>query len=132
MRSPLSAFFLELGATSFYFIYLFIYLLTYLFLNLKAVCIYGPRSILCFGNTHGMQKFLGQELNPCHTCNHSRSSNNAGSLIHWATRELLFIFDRQEVDLLKEIHILLAEYSISQKAWEPYQSLNACRGFSLF
>ena len=34
--------------------------------------------------------FLGQGLNLCHRCNQSHGSDNAGSLTHWTTRELLF------------------------------------------
>ena len=34
-----------------------------------------------------MWKFLGQGLNPCPSCNQSHSSDNTGSLTHWATRE---------------------------------------------
>ena len=37
----------------------------------------------------GIQKFLGQGSNPCHISHPSQSSDNAGSLSHWATRELL-------------------------------------------
>ena len=37
---------------------------------------------LLFGHAHGMQKYPGQGSNPCH------SSNNAGYLTCWATREL--------------------------------------------
>ena len=33
-----------------------------------------------FGHAHGMQKFQGQGLNPCHGCDPSHSSDNAGSL----------------------------------------------------
>lgn len=39
-----------------------------------------------FGHACCMQKFLGQGSNLCH------SSDNAGSLIYWATRELLLGF----------------------------------------
>ena len=35
-----------------------------------------------FGHAHCIEKFLGQESNQYH------SNNNAGSLTHWATREL--------------------------------------------
>ena len=37
---------------------------------------------LYFGCTHGMQKFLGQGSNPCHSCNQSCNSDNAKSLTH--------------------------------------------------
>ena len=33
-----------------------------------------------FGRASGMQKFLGQELNPCHSSDPSHSSDNLGSL----------------------------------------------------
>ena len=39
--------------------------------------------VYIFGLAHGMWEFWGQGLNLCH------SSDNAGSLTHWATRELL-------------------------------------------
>ena len=38
--------------------------------------------------THSMWKFLGQVFNLSHSSNLSCCSDNAGSLIHWATREL--------------------------------------------
>ena len=44
----------------------------------------------CFvPHTHSMWKFLGHRLNPCHSSNPSHCSNNARSLTHCATRELL-------------------------------------------
>ena len=42
-----------------------------------------------FGCAHGMCKFPGQGLNPCHSSKLSRSSDNAGSLTCCAIRELL-------------------------------------------
>ena len=44
--------------------------------------------IYIFGRTHGMWKFLGQELNLCHSSNLSYCSENAESLTSCATREL--------------------------------------------
>ena len=39
-------------------------------------------------------KFQGQGLNPCHSSDLSHSSDNVGSLTHWATRELpTFLLD---------------------------------------
>ena len=38
--------------------------------------------------TRGMWKFLDQRLNPCHCHDLSHSSDKAGSLTRWATREL--------------------------------------------
>lgn len=35
---------------------------------------------LIFGHIHGIQKFLGQGLNLCHSCNPRNSSGNNGSL----------------------------------------------------
>ena len=40
------------------------------------------------GHACGRGKFLGQGWNPCHRNDPSHSSDNAGSLICWATREL--------------------------------------------
>ena len=42
-----------------------------------------------FSCSCGMWKFLGQGSNPCHSSNQSYNSDNAGSLSHWATGELL-------------------------------------------
>ena len=39
-------------------------------------------------HTHGMWKFPGQGLNLRHSSNQSYSSDNTGSLTHWAKREL--------------------------------------------
>ena len=39
-------------------------------------------------HTHGMLKFPGQGLNSHHSSNPSCSSDNAGSLTHWATTRL--------------------------------------------
>ena len=44
------------------------------------------------GHTQGMWKFQGQGSNPCH------SSDNAGSLAHWASRELLSHFTDRETE----------------------------------
>ena len=44
---------------------------------------FSPPSCAC-----GMQKFPGPGSNLHHSCNQSHNSDNAGSLIHWATREL--------------------------------------------
>ena len=40
-----------------------------------------------FGYAHGIQDFPGQERN-LHHCDLNHSSDNAWSLIYWATREL--------------------------------------------
>ena len=45
--------------------------------------------LFIFGRTHGVLKFLGQGLIPCH------SSDNARSLTCWTTRELLHLFQQQ-------------------------------------
>ena len=45
-----------------------------------------------FIHTHGMWKFLGQGSNLHHSSDPSCSRNNARSLTHWATRELLWAF----------------------------------------
>ena len=37
-----------------------------------------------FGHVCSMRKFLGQGSKPCHSCNQSHSSDDAGSLAHWA------------------------------------------------
>ena len=42
-----------------------------------------------FGCICSMWKFLGQGLNPCHSCSPSYSSVNSGSLTSCSTRELL-------------------------------------------
>ena len=42
-----------------------------------------------FGCAHDMPKFLGQGLNLCHSSNRTLSSDSAGSLICWVTRQLL-------------------------------------------
>ena len=42
-----------------------------------------------FGHTCGMQEFLGQGLNSCHSSDLSHSNDNIRSLTHWATTELL-------------------------------------------
>ena len=43
---------------------------------------------LFFGQACGMQMFPGQGLDLCHSCNQSHSSDIAGALMDWATREL--------------------------------------------
>ena len=42
-----------------------------------------------FGCAHGVQKFLGQELNLYHSSDLGHCSDNAGSLTYCAARELL-------------------------------------------
>ena len=44
-----------------------------------------------FGFAHSTWKFLGQGRNPCHSRDPSRCSDNARSLTHRATRELLCV-----------------------------------------
>ena len=56
---------------------------------LSCICMCLLPFFFSFGCTCGRQKFLGRGLNLCHCSNLSHSSDNAGSLIHWATRELL-------------------------------------------
>ena len=56
------------------------WLLVYVFLFLFLCC------------TDDMQKCPGQELNQYHSSDPSHSSDNATSLTHWATRELVFFF----------------------------------------
>ena len=61
-----------------------------------------------FGHVHGIQKFLGQRLNPSHSCNQSHSSDNAGSLTHWATMELLlFHFFGESLRRIGALNILV-------------------------
>ena len=61
-----------------------------------------------FGNTRSMGKLLGQRLNPSH------SSDNTGSLTHWATRELqgFNLGAICSMDLAKCIMIRIHHYSI--------------------
>ena len=42
--------------------------------------------VCLFGHAHDMWRLSGQESNPGHICNLSHSSDNTGSLTHWATR----------------------------------------------
>ena len=46
--------------------------------------------IIFFGHAHGMWKFLSQISNPHHRSDPSCCSDNASSLSHCATREILF------------------------------------------
>ena len=41
-----------------------------------------------FCHAHGMQKFLGQGSNPCHSGDPSHCSDNTGSSTHYTAREL--------------------------------------------
>ena len=43
-----------------------------------------------FDHAWGMKKFLGRGLNPCHSSDWSRCSNNTRSLTHCVIRELLY------------------------------------------
>ena len=52
------------------------------------VCIYIYAFFWGGSHTHGIQKFPSQGSNPHHCSNPSYCSDNAGSLTHWATREL--------------------------------------------
>ena len=56
----------------------------------QRVCVRKHLFIYFFGHTHIIQKFVGQGSNPCHSSVPSHSSDNAGSLIFWVTRELLW------------------------------------------
>ena len=49
--------------------------------------------LFSFGHTCGLWKLPGEELNPCHHSNQSHSCDDAGSLTHWATRELEYSLD---------------------------------------
>ena len=44
-----------------------------------------------FPCTWAMQKFSGQGSNPCHCSDQNHCSDNAGSLIYWAPRDLPFL-----------------------------------------
>ena len=56
------------------------------------ICIY-VWIYLFIGGSYSMWKFPGQGSNSCHSSDPSHSSDNAGSLAFWATRELLFCLD---------------------------------------
>ena len=73
-------------------------------------CFLVVRFRLCtfFGHTHGTWKFPGQGLNPIHSSNPSRCSDNNGSLIHWATTELSFVFE--VMFFWQEDHMKVAEF----------------------
>ena len=48
-------------------------------------------TFLLFSCTHSMQKLPDQGSNPNHSSNWNHGGDNAGSLTHWATKELLFL-----------------------------------------
>ena len=52
-------------------------------------CFAGIEEVGCF--TYCMLKFQSQASNSCHSSDLSQSSDNIGSLSHWATRELLAV-----------------------------------------
>ena len=58
----------------------------------EAIGILSHLFIYIFSLMSGTQKFLGQGLNLCHSCNQSHSSDNAGPLTSCTTRELLITF----------------------------------------
>ena len=65
--------------------------LAFYFLLFKGFHVLKWRELF-FGCAQGMQKFLGQGLNPCHSSDPSYNSDNAKSFSHGATRELHFVF----------------------------------------
>ena len=58
----------------------FSYTYTYICILFHIFSHHGLSENFFFGHTHGMQNFHGQESNPCHSCNLSHISDNAGSL----------------------------------------------------
>lgn len=62
---------------------------------------------LFLGHTCGMQMFLGQGWNLSHSCNQSCSSDCAGSLTHWFTRELSNLQSR---DIKLWLHLETRKY----------------------
>lgn len=55
-----------------------------------------------FGCTHGMWKFLGQEMNACHRTKPSHSSDNVRSLMRCIIKELLYFLLRHlPFDIIK-------------------------------
>ena len=68
------------------------------------------------GRAHGMEKLLGQEANPHHSSDLSHSSDNARSLIHCATRELLNLLMRRKGEEREvSIEVFISLFFIIQK-----------------
>ena len=63
-----------------------------------------------------MEKLLGQEVNPYHSSDLSHSSDNARSLIHCATRELLNLLMRRKGEEREvSIEVFISLFFIIQK-----------------
>ena len=82
----------------------------------KCICFYiytsfTPHYFFCF--IHGIQKFQSQRSNPHHSSDLIHGSDNAGSLTHWATRELLSHYFKRKLFFLqsKDITCLLKSTS---------------------
>ena len=77
----------------------------------KNKCLIGI--LFCFvpGCTCGIQKFPVQGSNPHHSSNQSHCSENAGSLTHCTTRELL------SVCCLSHVVFCYSKYKISVRNW---------------
>ena len=65
-------------------------IIVFKFLSSRST-IMGSFCLFVFGHTHGMWKFPGQGLNPCHNSDPSCCSDNAGSLIFFCATEELYI-----------------------------------------
>ena len=72
----------------------------------------GKNTILFFfGCTCGLWKFLGQGSNLRHSCNQNHSSDNAGFLTCWATRELPIL-----------LRCYMASFRVKEKNWSLWLS----------
>ena len=68
-----------------------------IFIDLVIVFILANSVCLFIGCAPGMWKFSGKGSNPHYSCNQSHGSDNAGSLTHWAMKELQMVFFKKSV-----------------------------------
>ena len=65
---------------------------------------------VCFGLPHSMWKFLDQGWNPCYSSNLSHSNDNARSLTHCATWELIVYVSLSDMKLMVTTLIIITLY----------------------
>ena len=85
----------------------------YLIIKYKMITIVKDLKFEALGRgcTHSMWKFLGQEMNLCHSSNLSHHNDNIESLTDCATRELMKLyFCVSSCFVLRKIYLEIAQW----------------------
>ena len=91
-----------------------------------SICalIFNSKISFSFGHAQGMQKFLGQGLNLCHSSNPSHSSDNAGSLVTRPPANSKNFFFKK-IRFIRDLHSLKKFFFLFMATPVAYESSQA-------